>query len=76
MFRPYKELEETEEFIVYEYRTVYLYVLYGILATIAVGHFASISNVLITGIALMILYFFLISTQTSRAGTRLPSCSI
>ena len=63
MLRPYRQVEETDDHMVYEFRTIYLYLLYGILGIIAVGYFASMPVLSIAGIVLMVLYFLLVSTQ-------------
>jgi len=63
MLRPYRELEETDDYVVYEFRTIYLYLLYGIFGMIAAAYFASMSVLSIAGIVLMLLYFLLVSTQ-------------
>jgi len=63
MLRPYRQVEETDDHMVYELRTIYLYMLYGILVMIAVGYFASVPVLSSAGIVLMVMYFLLISTQ-------------
>jgi hypothetical protein len=63
MLKPYRQVEETDEYVVYEFRTIYLHLLYAILAMIAVGYFASKDFLSITGTFLMLLYFLLVSTQ-------------
>lgn len=68
MFKPYRKVEVTEAFVVYECRTVYLYVMYGILASIAVGYLAGIPALLVSGGALMLLYLLLVSTQYMKLG--------
>ena len=37
LFKPYRLIEETDAFVVYEFRTGFLYLLYGILLTIGVA---------------------------------------
>ena len=44
LFKPYRHIEETDAFVVYEFRTVFLYLLYGILLTIGVGYFFTQQN--------------------------------
>ena len=39
LFKLYRLIEETDAFVVYEFRTGFLYLLYGILLTIGVGYF-------------------------------------
>ena len=68
MVKPYKQVEVTEAFVVYECRTMYLYVMYGILASVAVGYFANIPVLLVSGGILMILHLLLVSTQYMKLG--------
>ena len=63
MLRPYRQVDETGDQVVYEFRTVYLYVLYGIMGVIAAGLLARVSVLSIAGTVLMGLYFLLVSTQ-------------
>ena len=44
LFKPYSHIEETDAFVVYEFRTGFLYLLYGILLTIGVGYFFTQQN--------------------------------
>jgi len=63
MLRPYRQVEETDAYVIYEFRTIYLYLLYGIMGMIAVGYLASMSVLSIVGIVLMVLYFLVVSLQ-------------
>lgn len=63
MLKPYHQIEETEEFVTYEYNTLYLYILYGILGMLAVGFFSGVPVLSVTGAILMVLYFLLVSIQ-------------
>lgn len=63
MLKPYKQVEISNEYVVYEFKTIYLYLLYGLLGIIAVGYFASMSVLTTFGTFLIILYFLLVSTQ-------------
>ncbi|MHC4394508.1 MAG: hypothetical protein ACYS1A_02520 [Planctomycetota bacterium] len=63
MFKPYKEIERTDEFTVYEFKTIYLWLLYLILAIIAMGYLADIMVLAIVGLISMFLYFAVVSTQ-------------
>ena len=71
MLRPYRQVEETDDYMVYEFNTIYMYLLYGILGMIAVGYFASMSSLSIAGIILMVLYFLLVSTQYMRLSEKI-----
>ena len=44
LFKPYSHIQETDAFVVYEFRTSFLYLLYGILLTIGVGYFFTQQN--------------------------------
>ncbi len=63
LFKPYRRIEESDEFIVYEFRTGFVYLLYAILLIIGAGYLADQSAVSYTGIGLMVLYLCLVSTQ-------------
>ena len=63
MFKPYKEIERTDEFTVYEFKTIYLWSLYLVLAVIAIGYFADILVLTTVGLISMFLYFAVVSTQ-------------
>ena len=63
MFKPYKEIERNKEFTVYEFKTIFLWFLYLILASIAFGFFADIMTLAIVGGICMFFYFALVSTQ-------------
>ena len=49
--------------MVYEFRTGFLYLLYGILLTIGVGYFTQQNPISCTGIGLMVLYLCTVTTQ-------------
>ena len=63
LFKPYRLIEETDAFVVYEFRTGFLYLLYGILLTIGVGYFTQQNLISCTGIGLMVLYLCTVTTQ-------------
>ena len=63
LFKPYRVIEETDAFVVYEFRTGFLYLLYGILLTIGVGYFTQQNPISCTGIGLMVLYLCTVTTQ-------------
>jgi hypothetical protein len=63
LFKPYRLIEETDAFMVYEFRTGFLYLLYGILLTIGVGYFTQQNPISCTCIGLMVLYLGTVTTQ-------------
>ena len=63
LFEPYRLIEEMDAFVVYEFRTGFLYLLYGILLTIGVGYFTQQNPISCTGIGLMVLYLCTVTTQ-------------
>ena len=63
LFKPYRRIEESDEFVVYEFRTSFVYLLYAILLIIGAGYLADQGEVSYTGIGLMVLYLCLVSTQ-------------
>ena len=63
LLKPYRLIEETNAFVVYEFRTGFLYLLYGILLTIGVGYFTQQNPISCTGIGLMVLYLCTVTTQ-------------
>lgn len=63
MLSPYRQVVESDEFVVYEFKTIYLYAMYGILAVIAGGYFGGISLLSTVGTMLMVLYFLFVSTR-------------
>jgi len=68
MLKPYKQLEEMDGYVVYEFKTPYLYALYLILIIIAIGYFAKLTILLSLGGFLMFLYFLFVSTQYMKLG--------
>ena len=71
MLKPYRQVEETDDYVVYEFRTIYLYLLYSILGMIAAGYLASVLALSIAGGVLMDLYFLLVFTQYMRLGRKI-----
>jgi len=63
LFKPYRLIEKTDAFVVYEFRTGFVYLLYAILLTISVGYFTQVNAVSYTGVGLMVLYLCTVSTQ-------------
>ena len=75
LFKPYRRIEESDEFIVYEFRTGFVYLLYAILLIIGAGYLADQSAVSYTGIGLMVLYLCLVSTQYRTLSKRINRTS-
>ena len=53
--KPCHLIEETDAFVVYEFRMGFLYLLYGILLTIVVDYLTQQNPISCTGIGLMVL---------------------
>ena len=66
MLEPYRQVEETDEYVVYEYKTVYLYVMYGLMALIWAAALAMSFVFLLVGTVLLSLYLLLVSTKHMR----------
>ena len=49
LFKPYRRIEESDEFVVYEFRTGFVYLLYAILLIIGAGYLADQSAVSLHG---------------------------
>ena len=75
LFKPYRRIEESDEFIVYEFRTGFVYLLYAILLIIAFGYLTDQSVVSYTGLGLMVLYLCLVSTQYRTLSKRINRAS-
>ncbi len=63
MFKPIVKIEEDDEVVVYEYRTVYLWALYAIVLMTVVGCVAGIGVMSLVGCVLMVGYFLTVSTS-------------
>ena len=63
IFKPYIVSEETDEFITYEYKTIYLYAMYCIFALMISGFMTGISALSIVGGVLMVIFFFTVSLK-------------
>ena len=74
-FKPYRRIEESDEFIVYEFRTGFVYLLYAILLIIGFGYLTDQSVVSYTGLGLMVLYLCLVSTQYRTLSKRINRAS-
>ena len=75
LFKPYRRIEESDEFIVYEFRTGFVYLLYAILLIIAFGYLTDQSVLSYTGLGLMVLYLCLVSTQYRTLSKRINRAS-
>ena len=60
--KPSHLIEETDAFVVYEFRMGFLYLLYGILLTIVVDYLTQQNPISCTGIGLMVLYLGTVTT--------------
>ena len=63
LFKPYRLIEKTDAFVVYEFRTGFVYLLYAILLTIGLGYFTQVNAVSYTGMGLVVLYLCTVTTQ-------------
>ena len=68
MLNPVTIREETDEYVVYSFKTIYLHALYLILAAIGVGILFELFPVTATGIGLMVLYFLTVSVKYRKVG--------
>ena len=75
MLKPYRVVEQTDEFIIYEFRTVFLWILYLILSTLALGCFTDIIILLLLGGISMFIYFVLVSTQYISLNNKIKQAS-
>lgn len=60
----------------YEFRTIYIYLLYMVVAIMVIGIWTDLRWVTFTGMGLMVLYFLTVSlpySRTSSAASTLPS---
>jgi len=71
MLKPYRQIEENEQYTIYEFKTVYLYAMYIFLITFLVGCLANIEALSISGGVLILLYFLLVSTQYMSLGKKI-----
>ena len=60
MLKPYKVVEEDGDFIVYEFHTIYLYLVCFILVVMLFGYLVDVFVILLVGGIAMLLYFVLI----------------
>ena len=76
LFKPYRRIEESDEFVVYEFRTGFVYLLYAILLIIGAGYLIDQSAVSYMGIGLMVLYLCLVSTQYRTLSKRINRAAV
>jgi hypothetical protein len=75
LFKPYRQIEVTDEFVVFEFRTGFVYLLYAILLIIGAGYLFNQSVVSYAGVCLMLLYLCLVSTQYRSLSKRISQAS-
>ncbi len=75
LFKPYRQIEASDEFVVYEFRTGFVYLLYAILLIIGAGYLFNQSAVSYGGVGLMLLYLCLVSTQYLSLSKRISQAS-
>ena len=61
LFKPYKIISEDDHYTVYEFKTAYLYIMYGFLLLMILGWIYNIRAIAIVGAAFMILYYLTVS---------------
>jgi uncharacterized membrane protein YraQ (UPF0718 family) len=69
MFKPYSIVEETPEETIYEFKTIYLWILYGIVIVGMIGLVLRITTLTTVGGVCMVIYFLTVSLQYRRLGT-------
>lgn len=68
MPKPYKVIEETQDHTVYEYKTIYLWILYAILGILGAGLLSGVEHLSAVGGGLMVLYFLCVSIPYRQLG--------
>jgi len=76
MFKPYRLVEGSEKFVVYEFKTIFVYLLYAILLIILVGYLTNQSVAEFTGIGLMVFYLCFVSTQYMGLSKKIKQASL
>ena len=61
MFKPYSVVEETHEEVTYEFKTIYLWILYGILIIGGIGLATKEPIIGTVATGCMLIYFFTVS---------------
>ena len=76
MFKPYSVVEDTNEEVTYEFKTIYVWVLYGILMIGGIGF--AISEPIIGAIAAgcMLIYFFTVSLSYQKLGRTIRKAAL
>ena len=69
MFKPYSIVEETPEETTYEFKTIYLWILYGIVIVGMIGLVLRVTTLTTVGGVCMVIYFLTVSLQYRRLGT-------
>lgn len=69
MLKPYSIVEETPEEITYEFKTIYLWMLYGILIVGGIGFLLKEPTLGIAAGVFMIFYFLTVSLQYRKLGS-------
>lgn len=59
--KPYRVADEDEQFVTYEFKTIYFYVLYVIFGLMLTGILSNTTWLSTAGFGLMLLYFLLVS---------------
>lgn len=67
-FKPYSIVEETAEETTYEFKTIYLWVLYGIMMVGMIGLALRNTTLMTIGGVCLVVYFFTVSLQYRRFG--------
>ncbi|MBC8324600.1 MAG: hypothetical protein H8E27_03105 [Verrucomicrobia subdivision 3 bacterium] len=75
LFKPYRQIEASDEFVVYEFRTGFVYLLYAILLIIGAGYLFHLNVVSYAGVGLMLLYLCLVSTQYRSLSKRISQAA-
>lgn len=75
MLNPISVVEENSEQTVYEYATIYLWILYAILAIIGIGFISQTNLITGAGSVLMIIYFFTVSTKYRKHGKEMKQAT-
>ena len=63
MFRPYSEREKTETHTTYVFKSIYAWLLYGLVALCAIGYLLESYPVMGLGTVWFLFYLLIISTQ-------------
>jgi|GEM_PF-1698132 len=61
MLKPYEIISENATETIYEFRSVFLWIMYGILGIFAIGYFTRLHMISLVAMAMMVVYFFMVS---------------